>query len=110
MADTEDFRAGQRVRIKASADSEFRGYTGVIMHVGTKVCDVRIRYKPKGSKVRSTYIGTFRKDELERPNRKPLDLAVFAPGEERGAHRGGIAVGCGVLLLIAVLVGTYFLH
>jgi hypothetical protein len=71
-----EFRAGQRVRIRASADSEFAGHDGVIMHVGGNVCDVKIRYKPPGSKVRSTYIGTFQKSDLQ-SLRRPVDLAMF---------------------------------
>lgn len=76
MGATEEFRAGQRVRIRASADSDFAGYYGVIMHVAGNVCDVRVRYKPRGSKTRCTYIGTFQKRDLE-SLRKPVDHAMF---------------------------------
>ncbi len=72
-----DFRSGQRVRIKSSADSDFAGYYGVIMHVGGDVCDVKIRYKPHGSKVHSTYIGTFHKSDLESLMKRAADLAMY---------------------------------
>lgn len=102
MSGKEDFRAGQRVRIRASADSDFRGRYGVIMHVGTRVCDVRIRYRSKGSKVRSTYIGTFRKEDLELPRRRSIDLATFETGRRR-KWTGVAAVGAAILAVAAIL-------
>jgi hypothetical protein len=76
MGQVDDFRPGQKVRIRSSADNEFAGYQGTIMHVGGRVCDVKIRYKPHGSRVWSTHIGTFDKDDLE-SLRKPADLTMF---------------------------------
>ncbi len=76
MGQDVEFRAGQRVRIRSSADCDFAGHDGVIMHVGGNVCDVKIRYKTPGSKVRSTYIGAFKKSDLE-SLRRSVDLAMF---------------------------------
>jgi hypothetical protein len=86
MNDSEEFQAGQRVKVRASADSEFAGHQGTVVYVGSKACDVRIRYKPQGSKTVSTFIGTFQKKDLE-SLRKGLDLAHFSEGGGRHSLR-----------------------
>ncbi len=98
------FRAGQRVRIRAGADSEFAGHDGVIMHVAGNICDVRIRYKPPGSKVRSTYIGAFQKSDLE-SLRRSVDLAMFESRPTTSVLRHtSIQVSLVAIVLILLLV------
>lgn len=103
-----EFRAGQRVRIRSDADSEFAGHHGVIMHVGTDVCDVRVRYKPSGSKVRSTYIGTFPKGDLESPHRS-VDLAAFHTSRNRrlGSWWLWLCAIVAILVILAVLFASF---
>jgi|SRR5579875_2792968 len=71
------FRAGQRVRIRPDADTEFAGHQGTIVYVGEKSCDVKIKYRPPGSKTPSTYIGHFPKSDLERGNAR-TELTSFS--------------------------------
>lgn len=70
-------KAGQRVRILSNAKSEFAGYIGTVIYAGNSVYDVRIKYKPKGSKTCKVHIDSFRHDELESLSHK-LDLATYA--------------------------------
>lgn len=72
-----DFRPGQQVRIRDTADSEFAGCRGTIVFVAESVCDVKIVYRRKGSRRRLVHIGTFRKEDLE-SLRKPMDLVAFS--------------------------------
>jgi hypothetical protein len=107
MGHVGDFRSGQKVRIRSSADSDFAGYVGTVMHVGGRVCDVKIRYRPEGSKVWSIHIGTFNKDDLE-SLRKPVDLAMF---EYRPSNSSWGRVGTWLSLgfVLMVLLALVFL-
>jgi hypothetical protein len=82
----EDFRPGQQVRIRRTADSEFAGYRGTIVYVGESVCDVKIVYRPKGSRRRMIHIGTFAKTDLE-SLRRSFDLAGYAQEPARAHNR-----------------------
>jgi hypothetical protein len=97
---SDGFRAGQRVRIRPSADSDFAGYDGVILYVGHDVCDVKIRYRPKGSKGYSTYIGTFKKEDLETSHRK-FDLASFSNAQTLASQKRAMWVIITIIVVAA---------
>lgn len=102
MNRSEQFRPGQRVRIRLYADSEFAGYAGTVVFVGTRVCDVRIRYRPKGAKGISTYIGTFRHEDLESLKRR-MDLAYFTQPPDARGRPSLWGLGVSVVLIVVVV-------
>jgi hypothetical protein len=104
VVQSDGFRAGQRVRIRPSAESDFAGYDGVILYVGNDVCDVKIRYRPKGSKEYSTYIGTFKKEDLESSHRK-LDLASYSNKQTRTSQKMAVLV----ILMVTVVAAAWAL-
>lgn len=106
MDRSEDFRAGQRVRIRPYADSEFAGYEGTVVYVGGKVCDVKIRHRPQGSKASSTYIGTFQKQDLESLKRG-MDLANYAVHRQQSAFSS--LIWTTTLLITALVVAGLLL-
>ena len=60
-----DFRVGQRVRIRRIVNSDFAGFTGIVVYVGDKVCDVKISYKLQGADTTAIHMDTFSKSDLE---------------------------------------------
>lgn len=109
MRQSSEFRAGQRVRVRATADSDFAGHYGVILHVGRDVCDVRIRYKAPGSRVRSTYIGTFDKRDLETFTR-PVDLAMFHPRDRANDERRHIWIYAALIAILFVIFCIFLIQ
>ncbi|MDQ0189178.1 hypothetical protein JI721_11575 [Alicyclobacillus cycloheptanicus] len=67
-------RAGDRVRIRATADSPWAGHEGVVVYAGKTVCDVRITVKPsrvvgrgraRRRRPSETVVETMQKRDLE---------------------------------------------
>ncbi|MCF8563245.1 hypothetical protein LLE49_00610 [Alicyclobacillus tolerans] len=105
MTRTGGFRAGQRVRIRPSADSDFAGCEGTVVYVGETVCDVKITVKKRGSKAGNAYIRAFSKRDLERVKRK-IDLVSLsvAPGGDPRTRVGWVIAGVACLCVLAWIV------
>jgi len=58
-------RAGQRVRVKASASSEYAGREGIVMFIGDTACDVKIVDKDRGRKTYYLKMDTILRSDLE---------------------------------------------